>query len=95
MSLTYGVGVDLPMFPNKPIRNDFSDTTFGYRTDVVPESQLWSPLVGFNYLLSEDGREQVRGDRVVHKPAGASQGSASLFTLHSVNVACWGAKYDG
>ena len=39
---------------------EFSETTFGYRTDIVPASQLWSPRVGVNYDLHGDGRAQVR-----------------------------------
>lgn len=61
LTLTYGVRLDLPMFPDKPTRNPFAEATFGYRTDVVPESRLWSPRVGFNYDLRGNGNEQVRG----------------------------------
>ena len=60
MTVSYGVRVDLPIFPDKPTRNEFSETTFGYRTDIVPSSQLWSPRVGVNYDLHGDGRAQVR-----------------------------------
>jgi hypothetical protein len=61
MTVSYGVRLDLPIFPDKPTRNEFSETTFGYGTDVVPTSQLWSPRVGINYDLHGDGRAQVRG----------------------------------
>ena len=61
LTVTYGLRVDLPTFPDKPTRNPFSETTFGYRTDIVPESKLWSPRAGFNYDLRGDGNEQVRG----------------------------------
>jgi hypothetical protein len=61
LSVTYGVRVDLPLFPDKPTRNEFSETTFGYRTDIVPSSQQWSPRVGVNYDMHGDGRAQVRG----------------------------------
>lgn len=61
LMITYGVRVDLPTFPDRPTRNPFSETTFGYRTDIVPESRLWSPRVGFNYDIRGNGEEQVRG----------------------------------
>ncbi|MBI2833521.1 MAG: TonB-dependent receptor [Acidobacteria bacterium] len=61
LTVTYGVRVDLPVFPDKPTRNPLAETAFGLRTDVVPKSKLWSPRVGFNYDLSGDGKEQVRG----------------------------------
>jgi hypothetical protein len=60
VTVSYGVRVDLPIFPDKPTRNEFSETTFGYRTDVVPASTQWSPRVGVNYDLNGDGRAQVR-----------------------------------
>jgi hypothetical protein len=60
-TLTYGVRADIPTFPDKPTANPVAESAFGYRTDVVPSSVQWSPRVGFNYALSENGREQVRG----------------------------------
>jgi hypothetical protein len=61
LSVTYGLRVDLPIFPDKPTRNEFSETTFRYRTDAVPESRLWSPRLGVNYDMRGDGKEQIRG----------------------------------
>lgn len=61
LTITYGLRVDLPKFPDKPTRNPFSEATFGYRTDAVPESLLWSPRVGFNYDVRGTGTEQIRG----------------------------------
>ena len=60
-TLTYGVRVDLPTFPDKPTRNPLSEEIFGLRTDTVPSPAMWSPRVGFNYAVRETGREQIRG----------------------------------
>ncbi len=60
-TLTYGVRADIPTFPDKPTSNPLALSALGYATDVVPSSVQWSPRVGFNYALSENGREQVRG----------------------------------
>ena len=60
-TLTYGVRVDLPIFPDKPTANPASVEHFGYATNVVPENQLWSPRAGFNYDIRGNGQEQVRG----------------------------------
>jgi hypothetical protein len=61
LTLTYGLRVDVPTFPDKPTENPASEAAFGYRTDVVPGGAMWSPRFGFNYALSPDNTEQVRG----------------------------------
>jgi hypothetical protein len=60
-TLTAGIRADIPTFPDRPTRNPLTETAVGLRTDEVPEGVLWSPRIGMNYALSEDGREQVRG----------------------------------
>ena len=36
LTLTYGVRVDIPRFPDKPTANPAAVANFGYATDVVP-----------------------------------------------------------
>lgn len=60
-TLTYGVRLDLPIFPDKPTANPQVEQLYGRRTDVAPGSQTWSPRAGFNWDLSHDTtRQQVR-----------------------------------
>ena len=61
LTLTYGVRADIPIFPDKPTANPLTVSSYGYRTDEVPSSVMWSPRVGFNYALSDNNTEQVRG----------------------------------
>ena len=61
LTLTYGVRADIPTFPDKPTANPLTVSSYGYQTDEVPSSVLWSPRVGFNYALSSNNTEQVRG----------------------------------
>ncbi len=61
-SLTYGVRVDIPMFPDSPTRNPFTEQTFGFRTDEIPDGeQLWQPRFGFNWDIEGNGKSQLRG----------------------------------
>ncbi len=60
LTLTYGARFDFVHYPDKPGYNPVADQ-FGYRTDVVPNNTLFSPRAGFNYALSTDGSEQIRG----------------------------------
>ena len=61
-TLTYGLRWDKPFFTKDPTANPQAVATYGYATDVVPETQTWSPRVGFNWDLTKDmTRQQVRG----------------------------------
>ncbi len=61
VTMTYGLRLDLPQYPDTPTANPVAVTNFGYRTDITPKSTLFSPRIGFNYDLHGDGSEQVRG----------------------------------
>jgi outer membrane receptor protein involved in Fe transport len=61
LTLTFGVRLDAPTFPDKPNANPLAVANFGFATDVVPGHLEWSPRAGFNYDLSGNGRQQVRG----------------------------------
>jgi hypothetical protein len=63
LSVTYGLRLDRPNFPDTPRANPLTVADFGYATDVVPAPLMWSPRAGFNWDLSNGGtrRSQVRG----------------------------------
>ena len=61
LTLTTGMRIDVPMFPDKPTANPQSVALFGYATDVVPEGAQYSPRIGFNYAPRADATEQIRG----------------------------------
>jgi hypothetical protein len=60
-TVTAGLRIDLPTFPDKPTANPATETAFGYATDEVPSNLLWSPRLGFNYALADNNMEQIRG----------------------------------
>jgi len=60
MTITYGVRLDAPTFPDKPRANPIATQNFGFSTDVVPNQIEWSPRAGINYDLSGNGTRQVR-----------------------------------
>lgn len=61
LTLTAGVRLDVPTFPDTPTRNPDAETIYGFRTDVVPNQQLWSPRVGVVYAVNQARAEQLRG----------------------------------
>ncbi len=61
VTLTYGLRLDFPVFPDTPTPNSTVEQLYGVRTDVTPTSQTWSPRAGFNWDLSNgDTRQQLR-----------------------------------
>ena len=62
LTLTFGLRLDVPFFPDEPSRNTFTEETYGFRTDEVPDGEmLWSPRIGFNWDIAGDGKQQLRG----------------------------------
>jgi hypothetical protein len=63
VTLTYGLRIDAPRFPNTPRSNPLTLSEFGYATDVVASPLMWSPRAGFNWSLGENRavRSQIRG----------------------------------
>ncbi|MEP7309574.1 MAG: carboxypeptidase regulatory-like domain-containing protein [Acidobacteriota bacterium] len=63
VTLTYGVRLDVPRFPDTPHANPLTVTDFGLRTDAVPTPKMWSPRIGFNWDLSQGAtsKSQIRG----------------------------------
>jgi hypothetical protein len=62
-TLTYGLRMDVPQFPEKPLANPVPVADFGYATDVTPSPVMWSPRVGFNWDLARGAvtQRQIRG----------------------------------
>ena len=61
-TVTYGLRLDFPVFPDEPTANPRVEQLYGVRTDVAPSPQTWSPRAGFNWDLSSgQTRQQLRG----------------------------------
>ena len=62
LTLTLGLRVDIPLFPDDPSRNPVSEQFFGLRTDTTPDGNtIISPRVGFNWDINGNGKQQLRG----------------------------------
>jgi Carboxypeptidase regulatory-like domain len=62
LTLTYGIRVDIPNMPDTPSRNPFTEATYGYRTDAIPDgNKLVQPRLGFNWDIGGEGTQQLRG----------------------------------
>jgi hypothetical protein len=61
LRLTAGLRMDVPVFLDKPGKNQQMINEFGLDTQDVPSEILWSPRIGFNYNHKEEGIHQIRG----------------------------------
>lgn len=62
LNVTFGLRADIPTFGDKPPENPDVLATFGRSTAEVPTGNLqWSPRFGFNYDLTGDQTNQLRG----------------------------------
>jgi hypothetical protein len=68
LTITGGLRADVPSFADKPPENTTIENLFAARqitinTSWIPKTQvLWSPRIGFNWDVSGDQRNQVRGN---------------------------------
>lgn len=62
LSVTGGLRMDVPVLRDKPLYTPVVDSIFGRRTDVVPSGNAqFSPRLGFNWNVTGDNRNQLRG----------------------------------
>ncbi|MEO6150982.1 MAG: TonB-dependent receptor [Mucilaginibacter sp.] len=63
LKITAGLRMDIPVFGDKPLRNDSIAKSFpGYSTNRTPSTKpLWAPRLGFNYDVLGDRSLQIRG----------------------------------
>jgi hypothetical protein len=61
-TLNYGLRVDIPILPDKPLENPQFEDDFGFQNNTVPSGNpLWQPRVGFNWQAGANNITQVRG----------------------------------
>ena len=61
LSLTFGVRMDKPVFDNVPPLNAEVLTDYGRETSSVPHQAQYSPRFGFNWDVTGDQKNQLRG----------------------------------
>lgn len=61
LTVNYGLRVDKPSFLTKPPENDIVFQQYGRHTSSVPTEAQWSPRFGFNWDVTGDQRNQLRG----------------------------------
>ena len=61
LNLTFGLRVDTPDFPDKPLSNGRIQEIYGLDNTTRPTTSIVQPRFGFNYNIEADRPTQVRG----------------------------------
>lgn len=62
LSFSFGLRADMPVFHDQPPANPAIEREFGLRTDEVPSGNIqFSPRFGFNWNVTGDNKNQLRG----------------------------------
>lgn len=62
LTLNFGVRFDVPRLTDKPTYNPQIDSVYGIDTTEVPSNEVMvSPRVGFNWMPTQSGKDQIRG----------------------------------
>lgn len=62
INVTFGLRADIPVFKDKPPTNPQVHAQYGFNTAEIPSSNVqWSPRVGFNWDVTGDAVNQLRG----------------------------------
>jgi hypothetical protein len=97
LSTTFGLRLDMPGLTSKPGLNPDVQSTLGINTTNVPQSvKQWSPRFGFNWDVTGDQRNQLRGGTGVFVGRPAYVWLSNLFGNSGVNgygnLVCNGAN---
>lgn len=87
-TLTYGLRVDMPVFFDKPSYAERVDQSFGFDTREIPSGNLqWSPRAGFNWDVTGDQKNQLRGGAGLFQGIPAYVWMANQFQNSGVGLA--------
>jgi len=97
LSTTFGLRLDLPGLTSSPGQNPDVLSTLGINTTAVPRNvKQWSPRFGFNWDVTGDERNQLRGGSGVFVGRPAYVWLSNLFGNSGVNgygnLVCNGAN---
>lgn len=86
LSTTFGIRLDMPGLTSNPGQNPDVLTTLGINTTDVPRNvKQWSPRFGFNWDVTGDQRNQLRGGSGVFVGRPAYVWLSNLFGNSGVN----------
>ena len=98
LTLTGGLRIDVPIFPDSPRENSAFNSAFGVDNTEVPSNLLFQPRLGVNYTMPGEYTTQLRGG--IGLFAGRSpyvwiSNAYGNTGIQSVDLVCEGANAPG
>jgi len=97
-TLTYGLRTDIPTIRDKPPTNQLLLQQTGFDTHQIPSGNIqWSPRAGFNWDVTGDQRNQLRGGAGIFVGRPAYVWVGNVFANNGVtggvaNLSCFGSN---
>jgi len=87
LSLTYGLRIDMPESPDKPIANPAFQSAFGIANNsTVSGNAVWEPRVSFNYTFDTERPTQLRGGMGISQSVTPGVWLSNPFTNNGVTL---------
>ena len=95
LNLMFGLRLDVPNYPDKPLYNDTIQQMYGYDNSVTIDSKLWQPRFGMNYSFDTVRSTQLRGGVGLFQGAAPNVWTAGAYQNTGLNFIAYDLRNPG
>ncbi len=95
LNLMFGLRLDVPNYPDKPLYNETIQQMYGYDNSVTIDSKLWQPRFGMNYSFDTVRSTQLRGGVGLFQGAAPNVWTAGAYQNTGLNFIAYDLRNPG